>query len=174
MTTIDQQDRDTLIDNLEQYPARIQAIVAEASEEELRKAGPSGGPGAVETVCFMRDFEELFLERITAMIEEDDPRMTRVEDSLWPIERDYVNQDPLETLHDFIDFRRQVVELLEDLPINAWERIGRHPSMGKVTVRQYAERIVERDLDLERQLLAALGLPQGPMPKAPASEPENP
>jgi hypothetical protein len=173
MTTIDQQDRDTLIDTLEQYPARIQAIVADATDEQLRKAGPSGGPGAVGTVCFMRDFEELFLERLTRMIEEDDPRLTRVEDSLWPIERDYVNQDPLETLHDFIDYRRQVVELLEDLPINAWERTGHHPSLGQFTVRQYAERVLERDRDLERQLLAALGRGGDGRPEPPASEPEG-
>jgi hypothetical protein len=173
MTTIDQQDRDTLIDTLEQYPARIQSIVADASEAELRKAGPSGGPGAVETVCFMRDFEELFLERLTRMLDEDDPRLTRVEDSLWPIERDYVHQDPLETLHDFIDYRRQVVELLEDLPINAWERTGRHPSLGQLTVRQYAERVVERDRDLERQLLSALGRAKDSKPARPAPEPES-
>lgn len=157
MTTIDLQDREELIDRMEQFPLRLAEIISEASDEELKKAGPGGSAGAVEVLAYLRDFEELFLERLTLTLTEDNPRFVRVEDSLWPIERDYVNQDPLVMLHDFVEYRRQVVETLSDLPVADWERAGQHPVLGKLTVRNYAERVIERDQEYEAQLLRVLG-----------------
>ncbi|HLT20962.1 MAG TPA: DinB family protein [Thermomicrobiales bacterium] len=157
MTTLDLQDREELIDRLEQFPLRLDEIVSAASDEDLKKAGPGGSPGPVEVLAYLRDFEELFLERLTLMLNEDSPRFTRVEDSLWPIERDYVNQDPLVMLHDFVEYRRQVVEILSSLPPADWERAGQHPVLGQLTVRSYAERVLERDREYEEQLLRVLG-----------------
>jgi len=157
MTTIDLQDREELIDQLEQFPLRLNEIVSAASDEDLKKAGPGGSPGPVEVLAYLRDFEELFLERLNLMLTEDNPRFARVEDSLWPIERDYVNQDPLATLHDFVEYRRRVIEVLSNLPVSDWERSGQHPVLGTLTVRSYAERVVERDREYEEQLLRVLG-----------------
>jgi hypothetical protein len=159
MTTIDLQDREDLIDRLEQFPLELDELVASASDEELKKAGPGGSPGAVEILAYLRDFEELFHDRLVLMLAESNPRFARVEDSLWPIERDYVNQDPLVMLHEFVEYRRRVIEILADLPIPDWERIGQHPTMGQITVRTYTERVVERDKDYHQQLLRVLGYP---------------
>ncbi len=157
MITIDLADREELIDRLEQFPLRLDTLIAEATPEALAKAGPGGSPGAVELLAYLRDFEELFHERTSLMIAEDNPRLARVEDSLWPIERDYVNQDPLMTLHDFIELRRQDVAILLDLPVAGWERTGQHPVHGNITVRQYAERVIERDEEYEERLRQLLG-----------------
>lgn len=159
MTTIDLHDREDLIDRLEQFPLRLEELVSAASEEDLKKAGPGGSPGAVEILAYLRDFEELFLERLQLMLAEDSPRFARVEDSLWPIERDYVNQDPRVMLNDFVDYRRQVIETLSDLPVADWERAGQHPVLGQLTVRRYADRVLERDAEYEEQLLQILGPP---------------
>lgn len=160
MTTIDIQDREELIDLLEQTPLLVNELVAEQSDDDLRKAGPGGSLGAVEVLSYLRDFEELFLTRLTIMIDEDNPRIEWVEDSLWPIERDYVNRDPLVMLHEFVELRAQSVQTLVDLPISGWERTGRHPSLGQVTIRRYAELVVVRDQDYLDQLRAALGQTQ--------------
>ncbi len=159
MTTIDLEDREDLIDRLEQFPLELDELVAAASDQELKKAGPGGSPGAVEILAYLRDFEELFHDRLVLMLAEDNPRFARVENSLWPIERDYVSQDPLVMLHDFVEYRRHVVEILADLPIADWERIGQHPVMGQITIRYYADRVVERDQEHHEQLLRVLGYP---------------
>ncbi|MEZ4522644.1 MAG: DinB family protein [Thermomicrobiales bacterium] len=160
MTTIDIQDREELIEQLEQAPLAMEELVADASDEDLTKAGPSGSLGAVEILSYVRDVEELFLGRLHQMIEDDNPRFERVEDSLWPIERDYVNRDPLLMLQEFDELRKQAVQVLLDLPISDWERLGRHPSHGQLTVRRYVERVVERDEEYIAQLKAVLGEPE--------------
>ena len=157
MTTIDIQDREELIDRLERTPVLVNELVADASEEDLRKAGPGGSLGAVEVLSYLRDFEQLFIDRLSLMIVEDNPRFDRVEDSLWPIERDYVNQDPLVMLHDFVELRRQTVQILLDLPIADWDRAGRHPSLGHLTIRRYVDNVLNRDEEYLDQLRDVLG-----------------
>ncbi len=159
MTTIDIQDREELIDALEQMPVTVGEIVADQDEDDLHKAGPGGSLGAVEVLSYLRDFEELFLDRLSAMIDDDNPRLDWVEDSLWPIERDYVNREPLMMLQEFVELRAKSVHILVDLPIGDWERTGRHPSLGQVTIRRYVERVVARDDEYLDQLRAALGKP---------------
>jgi hypothetical protein len=157
MTTIDVQDREDLIDSLEQTPVLASELVADQVDEQLRRAGPGGSLGAVEVLSYLRDFEDLFLGRLIMMVEGDNPRIEWVEDSLWPIERDYVNQDPLVMLQEFVEMRSQTVQILIDLPIPDWERTGRHPVMGQVSIRRYVERVGERDTEYLDQLRAALG-----------------
>jgi len=157
MTTIDIQDREDLIESLEQTPVLANELVADQEDAQLRKAGPGGSLGAVEVLSYLRDFEDLFLGRLMLMVEEDNPRIEWVEDSLWPIERDYVNQIPLLMLHEFVEMRSQTVQILFNLPIADWERSGRHPAMGQVTIRRYVERVVARDREYLDQLRAALG-----------------
>jgi len=157
MTTIDIQDREELIDLLERTPVLASELVADQSDDDLRKAGPGGSLGAVEVLSYLRDFEELFLSRLTIIIEADNPRLEWVEDSLWPIERDYVHRDPLAMLQDFVALRNQTVQTLLDSPIAVWERTGRHPALGQVTIRRYVERVVQRDGEYIDQLRAALG-----------------
>lgn len=156
MTTIDQEDRDQLIDRLEGYPSHIYSLIDGVNDDALRQAGPGGGWGAVEILCHLRDLEELFLDRVTLMLDEDNPRLQKVEDSLWPIDRDYINQDPHEAFNEFAEYRRQTVHILDNASLQDWSRTGRHPVFGQITVQAYAERVVQRDEEHERQLLEAL------------------
>jgi hypothetical protein len=159
MTTIDVQDREALIDSLEQTPLTANELVANATEEDLRRAGPGGTLGAVEVLAYLHDFEELFLSRLSLIIEEDNPRLEWVEDSLWPIERDYVERDPVVTFHQFVELRSQTIRALADLPIADWDRVGQHPALGQVTIRRYVERVIDRDSGYLQQLRAALRQP---------------
>lgn len=156
MTTIDAEAREDLVDLLDSFPTRLQELVESETEQQLRAAGPGGGWGGVEILCHLRDLEELFLERMDLMLDEDNPQLEAVEDSLWPIARDYINQDPLEALEEFIELRRQAVDILENAEISEWGRTGRHPRMGQITIRDYAERVVERDGEHEALLHKAL------------------
>ena len=156
MTTLDIQDREDLIDRLEQTPLLANDLVAAASEADLRRAGPGGSLGAVEVLAYLHDFEELFLTRLDQMIAEENPRLEWVEDSLWPIERDYVERDPVVTLHQFVDLRSLTVQTLARLPVADWDRIGRHPALGQITIRRYVERVLERDNEYLRQLRRVL------------------
>lgn len=172
MTTIDAEAREDLIDLLDSFRSRLQALVESVTDEQLRAAGPGGGWGGVEILCHLRDLEELFIERVDLMLDEDNPQLEAVEDSLWPIARDYLNQDPFEALEEFVELRRQTVDTLENLEISEWGRTGRHPRLGQITVRDYAERAVERDGEHEAMLLRALRIDQ-PTEGTPNPAPET-
>jgi hypothetical protein len=151
------QHTNQLLDRLRDYPDFLRDLIAHASDEELTRAAPGGGWGVVEVICHLRDLDELFIERVSRMIHEDDPYMPAVDETLWPIERDYASQDPWEVLEEFAERREQFVQLLEGLRPEQWERRGYHEQLGEQTVRWYAEHAAEHDAEHAehlRELLA--------------------
>ncbi|MGH9173671.1 MAG: DinB family protein, partial [Vicinamibacterales bacterium] len=70
---IDQDEIDELIDRLREFPDRLRALIANASDDDLARAAPGGGWGPVEIFCHLRDAEELFVERVDRILTEDEP-----------------------------------------------------------------------------------------------------
>ena len=162
MTANDLDHRDKLIERLEQTPSAVNDVIANASDDQLYKAGPGGSLGAVEELALLRDLDELFLERLRRLVSEENPRFERVEDSLWPIERDYLNQDPVASVEQFRAFRRDVVHLLKNISPPDWDRKGFHPTLGRISVHQYVDRVIERDDDHLSRLRGLLGASDSP------------
>lgn len=156
MTTIDTESRDKLIDALVEYPARLHELITGADDDELTRAGPEGSWGVVEVLCHLRDWERIYVQRVQRMIQEEDPTFETVDDSLWPIDRDYHAQDPHDVLEDFAEHRSKLVDLLEDLNMAEWAREGHVPRRGRVTIGWYAEFIAEHDRDHLQQVRQAL------------------
>lgn len=167
MTTIDAEEREALIDALRTYPRQLTEIVNAAGPNELKRAGPGGSWGAVEALCYLRDSEEVFITRMTRMLDEQNPTFPVVEDSLWPIDRDYLGQNPQQVLAEFTALRRTSSELLLEASLGDWGRTGKHPLLGQITLRDYAEHVAQRDAEHLRQIRAALRL-DPPLEGAPA------
>ena len=72
-----------------------------------------GGWGVVEIIPHLRDWEEIYLDRATRILNEDRPALPGFDDTLWSIERDYRGQDPYETFADFAALRGELVALLQ-------------------------------------------------------------
>jgi hypothetical protein len=162
MTTIDTEARDTLIDSLVDYPARLHELVAGVDDDELTRAGPEGSWGVVEVLCHLRDWERIYVERVQRMIAEDDPTFESVDDSLWPIDRDYHAQDPRDVLEDFAEHRSKLVDLLEELSVSEWMREGHVPRQGRVTIGWYAEHVAGHDSEHLQQIRQALRVEDDP------------
>ena len=156
MTTIDTEARDTLIDALAEYPARLHELIAGTDDAELTRAGPEGSWGVVEVLCHLRDWERIYVQRVQRMIHEDDPTFESVDDSLWPIDRDYHAQDPRDVLENFAEHRSKLVDLLEGISTADWSREGHVPRQGRVTVGWYAEHIASHDAEHLSQVRQAL------------------
>jgi uncharacterized damage-inducible protein DinB len=156
MTTIDTESRDKLIDALVEYPAQLHELIAGADDDELTRAGPEGSWGVVEVLCHLRDWERIYVRRIQRMIEEDDPTFETIDDSLWPIDRDYHAQNPREVLENFAEHRSKLVNLLEDLSVSDWALEGHAPRQGRVTIGWYAEHIRDHDIEHLKQIRQAL------------------
>lgn len=156
MTTIDTESRDKLIDDLAEYPARLHELVADPDDDALTRAGPEGSWGVVEVLCHLRDWERIYLERLQRIVDEDEPTFESVDDSLWPIDRDYHAQDPRKVLERFSELRAKLVSLLEGLNAGDWAREGHMPRHGNITIGWYAERIARHDADHLAQVRKAL------------------
>jgi hypothetical protein len=157
MNAFDLEERDQLLEALDDFPDTLQDLIDAAEEPALTKAGPGGGWGVVEILCHLRDWEEVFGQRLRRMLREDAPKLEPVEDSLWPIQRDYVNQDPYEVLEEFGELREQSVDMLERVSQPEWARLGHHPQRGRVSVGEYAQYMASHDLEHLQQIIALIG-----------------
>lgn len=156
MTTIDSEARDMLVDTLAEYPARLHELIASAEDADLTRAGPEGSWGVVEVLCHVRDWEKIFVARVKRIMAEDDPTFESVDDSLWPIDREYHKQKPREVLEDFAEHRSKLVDVLMELNMSDWSRHGHAPRQGRVSIGWYAEYIADHDTEHLRQIRQAL------------------
>lgn len=149
---IDADQIDNLLDTLRNAPHRLRDIVAGRDDAELTRAAVGGGWGPVEVFCHLRDADELFIERAGRILTEDDPYLPAVDETLWPIEREYSLQNPWVALEQFAENRARFTGMLSDLSEEQWRRCGHHAELGEQTIRWYAQYAAEHDATHEQQL----------------------
>jgi hypothetical protein len=142
---MDERHTSHLIEQLRGFPNRLRALAQHRSEEALCTPSDDGGWGAVDNFCHLRDLEELIIERVSRIVNEDMPFMPVVDETLWPIEREYDQQNPHVALEQFTENRTRFVTLLATLTPEQWQRRGHHEELGEQTVLWYAEHAVEHD-----------------------------
>lgn len=153
---IDFDDIEQMLDTLRDCPQRLRDAIADCDDATLKRAAADGGWGPVEIFCHLRDIEELFVERVTRMLNEDEPFMPAVDETLWPIERAYDEQEPRVALEEFAEKRATFVSLLSNLDASTWQRRGHHAELGDQTVLWYAQHAAEHDAEHERHLATVL------------------
>jgi hypothetical protein len=153
---IDTEVREDLLDRLRVFPRLLNDEIDGVEHERLMRAGPGGGWGAVEVLCHLRDWDEIYITRIQRTLNEDEPFLPGVDDSLWPIERAYHEQDPRKALDAFAERRAKLLELLDTLDPAAWLRRGEHFNAGLRTISWFAEDICAHDQEHLEQLHAVL------------------
>lgn len=158
---IDQEARDALIDALRATPRQLRELIHERDDAALRRAAPGGGWGVVENFCHLRDIDALQLERVRRIVAEDDPWIPAVDETLWPIERDYAAQHPRIALEQFAENRAAFTHLLDSLPPDAWLRRGHHAELGDQTVRWYADHAIAHDATHVAQIRRLLAIDDG-------------
>lgn len=149
-------ERDALIDALAALPDELKRTLHGHSPDALTRPASDGGWGVVENLCHLRDWEEVFLERAHAIVEQERPLLPAYDDELWAIERDYRGQDPARTLDQFRELRTRLVTLLTGLDQAAWDRTGQHASFGEITLHWLANHICDHGEDHLKQIREAL------------------
>lgn len=149
--------RETILTELSGFPEELRRLVlTDHGADDLLRPAKDGGWGVVEILPHLRDWEEIYLERMHLIVEEDQPHLPAYDDSLWAIERDYRGQNPAETFEQFRELRGQMVDFLRDLPAEAWERQGEHGVFGSVTLQWLADHVCNHDQEHLQQALDAL------------------
>ena len=148
-----------LVTRLAAFPNELGDLIDGRDDHELRRAAAGGGWGPVEVFCHLRDLDALFVERIERILREDEPFFQEVDETLWPIERDYASQDPRRALDEFAANRARYVALLDGLTAEQLDRRAHHEVRGDETILWYVLHSVEHDAVHRQQLVAALGEP---------------
>ncbi len=149
-------EREALIAALAALPDELQRTLQGHSSESLTRPASDGGWGVVENLCHLRDWEEVFLERAHAIVEQERPLLPAYDDELWSIERDYRGQDPARTLGQFRELRTRLMTLLTGLDQSAWIRTGQHASFGEITLDWLANHICDHGEEHLKQIREAL------------------
>lgn len=137
--------REEMLDRLRRMPDRLARLVEGKSEADLRRAGAGGDWGAVEHLANLEDFDNVSLERIEQVLSGETPELEEFDTDLRAIEMDYHAQDPFETLERFREHRQQLVERLEGLSDEDWQRTALHPTRGLVTLEELVDWIDQYD-----------------------------
>jgi hypothetical protein len=152
LSTMDLNDRDTLLQRLQDFPHQLRAFVAQF-DHDLRKRAPDGGFSLVEHLCHLRDLErEGFMLRIRRVLAETMPELQEIDGSTLALERDYQSQDAAAALAAWCDARDETLALLRAaLPAQA-ARTGIYGGFGVVTLASLAQGIAEHDSAHWREL----------------------
>jgi hypothetical protein len=115
-----------LLTTLAAAPGEVERLCAGVSEEQ---AGQGGWPMR-EIVAHLLGAERLLVGRAWRMLEEDDPELVS---SNPPFEG---SADLVGLVEAFRMAREGTLRRFEALPAERWQRTGRHPEWGRLTVLQ--------------------------------------
>lgn len=98
-------------------------------------------------VAHMRDVEAGFLKQLEAIVDRRDAGIPHVDLDDIPMREDYEHEDADDVLEQFHYYRRHSNYVLWDLSPGQWERAGRHPYRGRLTITDLARDMYRHDLE---------------------------
>ena len=133
--------------------AAIDAIAREFPEDKwnVRPAEPEWC--LTEILCHLRDVEsEVNLVRINTILQETQPFIAGIESDHWSIARDYLHQNGRDALAGFLASRQMVIDRLESVLPEDWDRVIRHSIFGPTSLKELVGFIVSHDNNHIKQI----------------------
>ncbi|MFO7663137.1 MAG: DinB family protein [Chloroflexota bacterium] len=141
-----------LLAALSHFHAIVTGLLADPSIPWSASTNP-GEWSMTEVACHLRDVErEVHQPRLLAVLKEDDAFLAGVDADAWAETRQYHRQNGQAALHDFLEARRQTIDLLSTLTDEAWARQGQHTFFGPTTLHELVNLAVQHDRVHTRQI----------------------
>jgi uncharacterized damage-inducible protein DinB len=138
-------ERLEIMEALKHLPDRIAAEVAGLSESVLRYRPAEGEWSIKEVVGHLRDSAEVWHKRLYTVTSLTDPLFVSFDGEQWVRDRNYQESNPAQVLAQMHDQRLQTVDLLAHSV--DWTRVGQQPGVGRRSLKQFAEFLIEHDED---------------------------
>lgn len=151
MTTLEEQ-----LARMERTADDLAAAIRGVPEAALAKRPDRQSWCATEVVCHLRDTEELFLVFFQTMLDLDEPTYSGGEPDRWAEDRQYMRNDAGEALAAFRRRRAESLAFLRHLRPADWDRVGVHPTRGRLRLRDFAGLMAGHDDNHLDQLKRAL------------------
>lgn len=133
--------------------------VSEKQAHELRD-GPQGW-SIVEIVCHLRDFDEIFYQRASMMLEQDHPQLPAYDHEAMAIEKAYQQERMTAAYDELQTSRRRFIALFKSLRGEQWERGGIHPERESFTMTDAVMQVSLHDIDHLEQIARVLNQTAG-------------
>jgi hypothetical protein len=110
-----------------------------------------------EIACHLRDVDaEVNLPRLEKFLQQANPFLPGIDTDRWAEERSYIRQDGRSALQHFTSDRIRLLNLLEGLSADDWQRRARHAIFGPTSLQELIGFIVGHDRLHLRQAYAVI------------------
>src|SRR5437868_5371571 len=116
--------RNYLIHGLTATPDVIDQLLRGATQEDFDRRPDPERFTIREVIAHLADWEGVWLERATRVVNEDRPAITSNDEGQWAIDHHYAELDVREQLDKFRTGRAHLAAYLRDLAPEQWERVG--------------------------------------------------
>jgi len=138
---------------LEQTPIIIEKLVLGLSDPVMQWKPAADRWSISEVLAHLADTEvKGFRERITAMIEQENPRLPSYDQNAAYAEGRYSRERPRENLKKFCHERDRSLSFLRYVPEEKLQRTGQHEKIGSITILQLMNEWAFHDLGHIRQI----------------------
>lgn len=141
---------------LRSTPAALATLCRQRPQNLTKRPAPNEWSPS-EVLCHLRDVDaEVNLWRLQKVLNENNPFIPGKDTDPWAEVRQYCIQDGIQALSDFTQARIHVLNLLEDLSPDSWDRPARHAIFGPTTLRELVNIIAGHDILHVQQVYKAL------------------
>ena len=131
---------------LQSTPAALSTLSQELDTNSLRQRRSPNEWSPLEIICHLRDVEsEVNLPRLQQATKEENPFIAGRDTDPWTESRNYRQQDIHQVLADFSATRIELVNRLENLSTEDWQRSVRHAIFGPTTVLELVQFMTDHD-----------------------------
>jgi uncharacterized damage-inducible protein DinB len=136
------QDHAYLFSGLRNAPHELVHILAEMPDELEHEPLAKGGWSPHQIVSHLEAVNrEVYRVRLQRILDETNPVFEDFDEKAWMAVH-YLPSVPMDELvAKFTDLCDEAAEWLEELPDEAWERLGTHPTRGTHTLEWWADRM---------------------------------
>ena len=128
-----------IIATLRATPALLHSLCAGLTPEAWVHRPAAGEWSVIEILCHLADMDaEVNLPRLRKLLQETNPFVAGMDTDAWADARQYIRRDGMQSLHDFVTARLELIAFLESLSPAEWQRQARHAIFGPTCLHEMA------------------------------------
>jgi FMN phosphatase YigB (HAD superfamily) len=137
---------ETMLAVLRATPAVLNAFSRNLESVSWQEHPEPGEWNFTEIICHLRDVDtEVNAPRVNKVLGEQNPFLPGIDSDKWAEERLYYCQNGPQALRDFTQSRINLLEMLDRLQSDDWQKPARHAIFGPTNLRELVSIIVSHD-----------------------------
>ena len=128
--------------NAQEWAALLRDAASRGRADQLRRRRRADRWSDLEYAAHVRDVYRLYLERLTLMLDEDDPVYPNWDQDRAAVDGGYDRLDPAEVADEIVDAAIRLADAFDAVTATQWRRPGRRSDGSAFTVATFARYLV--------------------------------